>query len=809
MSGQIQRAPPSFFWHGLLIVGPVLFLAALGLLSVREDQRLAEEEARQRAREIVQQLESNIARVAADRLSEFEAFADNWRHARSAELSQWSGNGSADAQRAERDFDKGHSALSAIYPDLRIEDVLFGPVLLAESGELIVPREWTGTPEPPGWLHSLTGEQARTWQAAQMLDSTGAPDVDIGDAWRRFLETEPDADSRACAELALLRLSSGTNSALQSIERFRQFGKSHSRVKTDSGLPLHTVSFALALHRSEEIGISEALVEALTDQVWQPSLLTPHFLDETRRLAQGAPAAENAVRILQQRWQQQEGVRELLRHLRRRVELTGTIGSNVWFDAPSGRWLAVFRRGLARDPAASEENPVPGTNSVTMLRLFPKQVVQQAFVEGAASVTLPPYFALRGELEGEPLLVGPPENAKVQGRIPSLLAAASGKIVHPGTNASTPTDSPDIADIAEAAPRIGSASGSLQFQLAVHLADPAALFARQRQRAIWFGAFILAVTAAALVGFVRTRRAFIREHQLNALKSNFVSSVSHELRAPIASVRLLAESLDLGKVRDPDKQRAYFRFIVQECRRLSALIANVLDFSRIEQGRKQYEFEPTDLSALVRETVALMQTYAVEMGVTLALAEPEGTPGKNALAAARSNDVPGPIEMPIRAELPLDLQPLLDGRAIQQALVNLIDNALKHSPQNGSVTVGVTVQPGAHGRRNRGPEPGWVRIWVTDQGPGIPASEQERIFERFYRIGSELRRQTQGVGIGLSIVKHIVEAHGGRVTVQSDMGKGSRFSMDLPVQPEQMPHLDHPEVFQSLTRLLRRLQPHE
>src|ERR1022692_2977036 len=163
------------------------------------------------------------------------------------------------------------------------------------------------------------------------------------------------------------------------------------------------------------------------------------------------------------------------------------------------------------------------------------------------------------------------------------------------------------------------------------------------------------------------------------MKSNFVSSVSHELRAPIASVRLMAENLERGKISEPSKQNEYFRFIMQECRRLSALIENVLDFSRIEQGRKQYEFEPTNLAALVETTVKLMEPYATENGVKL---ETSNIQYPTPLAAPKPGEG-GNIELNV------------DGRAMQQALVNLIDNAVKHSPKGEAVTVGLEIKKGS------------------------------------------------------------------------------------------------------------------
>ena len=206
------------------------------------------------------------------------------------------------------------------------------------------------------------------------------------------------------------------------------------------------------------------------------------------------------------------------------------------------------------------------------------------------------------------------------------------------------------------------------------------------------------------------------------MKSNFVSSVSHELRAPIASVRLMAESLERGKIPETSKQKEYFGFIVQECRRLSSLIENVLDFSRIEQGRKQYEFEPTDLVALVGNTVKLMEPNANEKGV--------------ALKWETSN-----IQHPAS-----NIQLSVDGKAIQQALVNLIDNALKHSPKGETVNVAMEVrsprtqiQGGCAESVEDGGTAETVSLSVSDHGPGIPPEEHEKIFRAVLpaRLGIE------------------------------------------------------------------------
>jgi signal transduction histidine kinase len=302
----------------------------------------------------------------------------------------------------------------------------------------------------------------------------------------------------------------------------------------------------------------------------------------------------------------------------------------------------------------------------------------------------------------------------------------------------------------------GVAAAGHRFTLVLALADPAALYASYRAR-LWLAiASILVTTLAAFAGLFAAWRAFQRERRLAQMKSDFVANVSHELRAPVASVRLMAESLERGTIEPGARQRDYLHLIGQECRRLSSLVANVLDFSRIDRGRRQYTFAPEDLPALVAETADVMRPYAAERRVKLVCA-------------------------PVPAGTTVQF-PAVDRAALQQALINLVDNAIKHSPADAEVTVGIEVQPAAAPDASSTTR---IHLFVEDHGPGIPAHEQDRIFEPFYRVESGLRRETPGVGIGLSIVKHVAEAHGGRAFVRSSPGQGSRFVIELPGDREQ------------------------
>ena len=231
-----------------------------------------------------------------------------------------------------------------------------------------------------------------------------------------------------------------------------------------------------------------------------------------------------------------------------------------------------------------------------------------------------------------------------------------------------------------------------------------------------------------------------REMQISKVKSDFVANVSHELKTPLALIRLFSETLELGRVHTEEKAREYYRVINKESQRLTQLINNILDFSRIEAGRREYRFGRADVTRIAEEVLDAYRFQIEQQGFRLEVALGE--------------DVP---------EL------VVDKEALGQALINLLNNALKYSRDEKHVKVEVR----RDGRR--------VLISVSDRGIGIPKSEQKKIFEKFYRAEHSLVHETKGSGLGLSLVQHIMEAHGGSVELESAPGKGSRFSLVLPV----------------------------
>ncbi|HKQ77455.1 MAG TPA: HAMP domain-containing sensor histidine kinase [Blastocatellia bacterium] len=253
---------------------------------------------------------------------------------------------------------------------------------------------------------------------------------------------------------------------------------------------------------------------------------------------------------------------------------------------------------------------------------------------------------------------------------------------------------------------------------------------------LWIIMTLFLIGAVALM-----LRTASREMKLTQMKADFVSNVSHELRTPLASIRVLAELLNLGRINQPDRVREYGAYIESEGRRLTQVINNILDFSRIESGRKIFQFESCDIKEIVTGTLEAFTVHLKQNGFTLAYEAPQ-----NALPKV-----------------------VLDPDALALALTNLLDNAIKYSCEEKEINVRITQSDG------------FVAIAVADRGVGIAPEEHEKIFEKFYRVGSSLVHDVKGSGLGLSLVKHIVVAHRGKITVQSKPGEGSTFTIQLPV----------------------------
>jgi len=237
-----------------------------------------------------------------------------------------------------------------------------------------------------------------------------------------------------------------------------------------------------------------------------------------------------------------------------------------------------------------------------------------------------------------------------------------------------------------------------------------------------------------------------REARLARLKSDFVANVSHELKTPLALIRLFAETLELGRVQNDEKAQQYYHVINKESHRLTQLINNILDFSRIEAGRKEYRFAPTDVAQVVREVLEAYRFPIEQQGFSLQV--------------DIANDLP-------EAEV--------DKEALSQALINLVNNAIKYSRDDKYLRLEVK------------PAGDRLLLSVADHGIGVAPAEQDKIFEKFYRAEDSLVHETKGSGLGLALIKHIMEAHGGRVELESTPGKGSTFTLSLPLKRRGVP----------------------
>ncbi len=697
--GNSKNSPrPSFFWQGLMIVLPVTVLAVVGLFSLRQDEQAAEQAARKKAAENVASLARAMSVIAGDQFKNYFFLQMDWVQMFRTTFGTPTSEAAAvryfgrEGPKRLQDIQARIVQWEKAYPGLHFESVAAPMGTLSDQGIPFSPTE-VAAPVPPKWFLEFSASQRQAWDRLRQCQSTEhSPDALVR-SWQEFLDTNPPEEAR---------LAASNYARLNNNNEEQEYYKS----VTESGIPFSDLFLMQAIDRAANSGWPSYLLGKLwINANYSPSFLTSALLEKAGQNPPAGDLLQEQFRHIQKVWDMDSIARERLLPFRLHPELLST---NLWTSSSAGEALAV-----RYDTTLSGIGP---DQHATCIWFAPLPVVKAIFDRALAEnkFLVPEYVTPVISVEGEPL---------------------------PLSDFVRPTDEKlRLAGVTR-----NCEDYPISFSVTFYLTSPEKMLAAETRRTRLFGALIGGAVLAALAGLLAARRAFYSQHRLSEMKSNFVSSVSHELRAPIASMRLLSESLERGKISEGGKKQEYYRFLVQESRRLTSLIENVLDFSRIEQGRKEYQIEPADLDAIVEETIKLMQPGAAEKQVGL---------------FRRPFIGPGPLVC-------------CDGLALQQALINLIDNAVKHSSPGANVEVGL--EDGA---------PNGVRLWVEDQGPGIPPEEHEKIFERFYRRGSELRRETQGIGIGLTIVKHIVEAHGGRVRVRSAVGQGSRFTIELPAASE-------------------------
>jgi two-component system phosphate regulon sensor histidine kinase PhoR len=230
-----------------------------------------------------------------------------------------------------------------------------------------------------------------------------------------------------------------------------------------------------------------------------------------------------------------------------------------------------------------------------------------------------------------------------------------------------------------------------------------------------------------------------RLERLEQVRQEFLSNVSHELRTPLTAILAFIETLEAGAIDDREASQRFLSIIRRNATRMQDLIDDILELSQIEAGNVQVKAEELELAPIVNDVIASLATKAAVQRIVI------------------SNAVRN------------DAMVYADARRLEQMLTNLVENAIKFNRESGTVTVSYEGEPA---RRSR--------IIVEDSGEGIPAQHLERLFERFYRVDRARSRNMGGIGLGLAIVKHLARAHGGEVSVASELGKGSAFTIELP-----------------------------
>jgi len=578
-------------------------------------------------------------------------------------------------------------------------------------------------------VHELSTRQARIARLA------AAQRAEAGTSWlearRQYTALAAFADTGPEALLGLARvlgrLEDGhARDALAELER--RFGD-----RSFEGIPVRLV---VAILRAEAVG-PDAIADALLG-VADDVLAGTYELSEAKARGPGAPlAGRGAAPVGSIAPVLQLGV---LAHLRARLPRAlapGQARRLAQLDAAvvELRTQARTAAGLADDLAEIVRTATPAWRGRPAAREPARTLIYRRRADGGVIGFAVDAPMLEAAAAAPVAMAGTGDDATGAG---SVALHARPLVLPPGAS-----PGPALRTIQQVP--LGAALPHLAVAIVNPLADPDPLDAVIRERSKRHVMYTSALAIALGLGLVVTIRGAARARELAQLKSDFVSTVSHELKTPLTSIRMFAEMLEQGVAQgDAAKMARYHGVIVQESQRLGLLIANLLDYAQIEKGTRRYAPLRQGIAELARHAVATFET----------LRDPERE-GRNPLAIAVSPEA-------MRAQVEVDRD------VVVGAVLNLLANAAKY----GGAAQPIEVEVGA--------DAGAAWIGVRDHGPGIPAAEQARIFREFYRAPEAYRSGVEGTGLGLALVKRHVEALGGAVEVASALGEGATFTIRLP-----------------------------
>jgi two-component system phosphate regulon sensor histidine kinase PhoR len=232
-----------------------------------------------------------------------------------------------------------------------------------------------------------------------------------------------------------------------------------------------------------------------------------------------------------------------------------------------------------------------------------------------------------------------------------------------------------------------------------------------------------------------------REVELAQIKSDFVSNVSHELRTPLALISMFSETLEMNRVKSDEKRQEYYSIISQEANRLGRIVNTILNFSKMEAGKRKFQFEEKDLNTIVEQMFSNYKFHLKNKNFQFKFSPEENLPKIK-----------------------------IDEEAVSEAIINLIDNAVKYSDDKKEINI------------KTGTDYSFAYVEVFDKGIGISSEDQKKIFDKFFRVSSGLVHNAKGTGLGLTLVKHIMEAHNGKIRLNSKLGEGSTFILLFPIK---------------------------